>query len=125
MASYLWPAMNERIFTLQDAWTGGSYDLALELGPRDDARLSRALHALWTHPDLDGCYQHKDREPIEQPRIEASTAETRLHGVARIGTRAAVASYTVVLRLDDGIDWIHFCLPMGALGRILDVGAFP
>ncbi len=117
--------MTERIFTLQDAWTGGSYDLALELGPRDNARLGRALHALWTHADLHGCYQHMDLEPNEQPRVEVSTAETRLHGVARIGTGAAVASYTVVMRFDDGIDWLHFCLPMGSLSRIFDVGAFP
>jgi len=86
--------MTERIFTLQDAWTGGSYDLAIEPGPRDDARLSRAVNALWTHPDLVGCYQHMEREPNDQLRVDASSAETRLHGVARIGTRAAIASYT-------------------------------
>ena len=125
LAAYLDPSMTDRIFTLRDAWNGGGYDLAIELGPRNDARLSRALNAIWTHPDLAGCYEHTDREPNEQPRIEASVAATTLLGVARIGGRAGIACSTVVIRFDDGIDWIHFSLPMGALGGIFDVGAFP
>ncbi len=117
--------MTEPIFTLQNAWAGGSYDLAVEIGPRNDARLIRALHAVWTHPDLEGCYQHGDREPNQQPRVDPSLAEDRLHGIARIGSRAAIASHTVVIRFENGADWLHFCLPMGSLGRIFDVGAFP
>lgn len=117
----------ELVFTAEGAWEGGSYDLALELGPHDDERLTRALRALWTYPDLDGCYLHADREPHEQARTEvgAQALETRLHGIARIRSSAAIACESVVIRHDEGVDWIHFCLPMGSLGRGFDVGAFP
>lgn len=119
--------MTTPIFTRDDAWSGGSYDLAIELGPRDDARLRRALQALWSGPDLDGCYESADREPQEQPRLGVGTLplETPLHGIARIGDRAPVACRTVIVRFDDGSDWIHVCLPLGSLGHILEVGAFP
>jgi hypothetical protein len=62
--------MTERIFTRQDSWTGGSYDLAIELGARDDERLSLTLDALWSFPGLDGCYEFFDREPHQQARVE-------------------------------------------------------
>jgi hypothetical protein len=39
--------MAERLFTADDAWSGGFYELALELGPRSDDRLRAALVALW------------------------------------------------------------------------------
>jgi hypothetical protein len=37
-------------------WTDGFYELAIELGPRDDARLERGLASIWRHaarrPDI-------------------------------------------------------------------------
>jgi hypothetical protein len=119
--------MTSRVFTRDDAWSGGSYDLAIELGPRDDARLTRALEALWSCTDLDGCYEFADREPHEQLRVNvgAFSLETPLHGIARIGSRAQIACRTVVVRFDDGADWIYVSLPLGSLGHIFEVGAFP
>jgi hypothetical protein len=118
--------MNELIFTHQGAWDGGSYDLGIELGPRDDSRLRETLRALWSHKDLVGCYRLRDVEPHDQTRIEGQAAafETPLHGVVRIGTKDPVACRTVVVRFDDG-DWIDFCLPLGSLRQAFDVGAFP
>ena len=117
----------EPIFSRRDAWAGGSYDLAIKLGARDDARVRRALEALWSAVDVDGCYQHQDLEPEQQPRIGvgALPLDAALHGVAHLGARPPIPCRTVIVQLDDGEDWIYFCLPMGSLARIVDVGAFP
>jgi hypothetical protein len=115
------------LFTRDDAWAGGSYDLAIKLGARDDARANRALEALWSAADLDGCYEYRELEPEQQPRIRvgALPLEAPLHGIARIGARQPLPCRTVAIQFDDGEDWIYVCLPMGSLGRIFDVGAFP
>jgi hypothetical protein len=60
--------MGEKLFTADEAWNGGFYELALEVGARSDDRLRAALKALWSHPDLDGCYLDRGREPSDQPR---------------------------------------------------------
>ena len=112
-------------FTPAEVWHGGSYDLGIELGPHDDVRLAQALGVVWTI--LDGCYEHRDREPHEQPRVEVGTLplDTTLHGFARIAALTPIACRTQVLRFDEGTDWIYVSLPIGGLERVLDVGAFP
>lgn len=117
-----------QIFTRPDAWTGGSYELAVDLGPVDDTRLEKALVAIWSHADVDGCYLELDREPAEQARVRPSRdrdLQTCLRGIARLGTLAPVACSTVVVREDGGPDWLYFGLPLGSLGAVLPVGAFP
>lgn len=119
--------MLRKIFTQADTWTGGSYDLGIELGPRNDLSLRRAVDALWSHPDLEGCYLFPDVEPGLQTRIEASavSVEQVLHGVARVGKAAPLACRTIVVRFDGGSDWVYFSFPIGSLSHVYDVGAYP
>lgn len=117
-----------RLFTRPDAWTGGSYELAVDLGPVDDARLEKALVTIWAHADVDGCYLELDREPAEQARVRPSRdrdLQACLRGIARPGTLAPVACSTVVVREDGGSDWLYFGLSLGSLGAVLPVDPFP
>lgn len=117
-----------RIFTRPDAWTGGSYELAIDLGRVDDTQLEKALVTIWSHADVDGCYLDLDREPAEQARVRPGREhdlETCLRGVARLGALAPIACSTVVVREDGGSDWLYYGLPLGSLGAVLPVGAFP
>ena len=50
-------------FTDAENWSGGFYELALEIGDRDDERLQRALTALWRAAAVTGCYGGRDQEP--------------------------------------------------------------
>ena len=116
------------IFTHLDAWAGGSYELRVLLGSANDARLEHALVALWAHSALDGCYLDRTREPPEQPRLAPGKhvgLESTLLGVATLEESEAIACSTHVVREDGGSDWIYLAIPMGSLGRILPVGAFP
>ena len=120
-------AVSTPLFTKSGAWHGGSYDLAIELGSSDDARLVQILQAIWSSPYLDGCYLSSDREPHEQLRtpVSATTPCTRLYGVARIGERPPVPCSTMVVRTEGASDWIFFYLPIGSLASVFPVGAFP
>lgn len=123
-------------FVIRENWSGGHYGLDLELGPRHapdaDAKLRRALAALWAHPDLDGCYLHHLTPPEDQPRVDPVPRDIdepgRLHGLATLptGVRVVCGSVAIRHRGEDGPDWLCFYLPSGALGAADGrVGAYP
>ena len=71
------------LFTPDGAWFGGFYELALEVGARSDDRLRAALAAVWSHPDLDGCYIDRGREynVILQGREDMRATNTDLTNI--------------------------------------------
>src|SRR5215472_11193664 len=105
--------MGEKLFTADEAWTGGFYELALEVGPRSDDRLRAALEALWSHPDLDGCYLDRGCEPADQPRKQPDLESESLLGVAQLPNCSRVACGS--FRLREYSDWLDFYLPIGSL----------
>lgn len=120
--------MSGPLFTADDVWFGGLYELALELGPRSDDRLRNALRSLWSHPDLRGCFLDRNKEPDDQSQVSPDCIEdgTHLQGVARLPNGASVACGSCVIReVDDGSDWLDFYLPMGSLSTAYPVGGFP
>jgi len=108
------------IFTHPDVWSGGYYELAIQLA---SGALPRAITALWSFADLDGCYAHRDIEPHVQLRI-APSAQHDLFGLARIAA-AHVACRSLVIRDESDHDWLHFMLPLGSLKRAFPIGAYP
>jgi len=58
--------MDEQLFRADDAWFGGFYELAIEVGPRSDDRLGAALSTLWKYPNLRGCFLDRSREPSDR-----------------------------------------------------------
>lgn len=115
------------IFT-PDPWCGGFYELALEYTSGAPGEVVDGLQRLWMFTELDGCYLDRDREPEDQDRVSFPAAlqiEGHLQGVARFTDGARVACGTYVLRDMEGSDWLVFYLPIGSLGRVFPVGAFP
>jgi hypothetical protein len=116
------------IFT-QEMWGGGFYELALEYGHSSKASLAEALQALWTRPDLQGCYLHADEDPSRQPRVapDLGVLESgeHLRGVATLPNGIQVACGTYLVREQAGEAWIGLYLPMGALATAYNVGGFP
>jgi hypothetical protein len=117
----------QRRFTAPDAWTGGFYELKIRLGAPSDERISQALTSVWESSLLEGPYCERHKEPADQPRI--SPTEDHLYGVAHISGRCLPFS-TFVLREEDQhgnrhADFLYLCLPLGGLGTIYSVGAYP
>jgi hypothetical protein len=111
-------------------WTGGFYELAMELGPTDDDRLGRALTALWAAAGVEGCYGSQWHEPEAQESVPLTVASLvefgHLHGHVVLPSGTRIVCGAVAVREDDGPDWLDFYLPLGALGASDPrVGGYP
>jgi len=116
------------VFTDDEIWTGGFYELALEYPSGTDAHLLNALTELWHAPDIVGCYLKRDVEPEAQPRLEFEASMLscgHVQGVATLPNGTRVACGSCCVRDDDGSDWLVFYFPMSALGHAFPVGGFP
>jgi len=122
------------MFTEPDTWAGGGFELVLELGPRDDARLGDAVAALWEHPTLTGCFLKMTVEPSRQDRVapDSQPLRSHLYGVAATPAGGEVACVSYPIRFDDGVewpyldvDWLYLSIPMCSLGTAYPVGAYP
>ena len=120
------PAM----FTDDANWTGGFYELALEVGDASDERLQLALSALWRAAGIEGCYRFLDREPGEQDEIACTVASLtesgHLRGTVRLPSGHRIVCGCVAFRGDGDPDWLDFYLPLEALCRVDQrIGGFP
>jgi len=118
--------VTEPIFTHPDAWFGGFYTLAINLGERSDEHSRAALNALPSYPLLNGWYKERNREPHEQPRIVQSKAIADHHlGVLNLSSGNKLACGCFVFQMEYEPDWLEFFLPLGSIGRFYSTGAFP
>ncbi|MFI0738545.1 hypothetical protein ACH4PU_10680 [Streptomyces sp. NPDC021100] len=109
-------------FRDQANWSDGFYELAIEVGSSDNARIQAVLSALWSAADVHGCFGRKDREPEEQdpvPCTVESLAEFgNLYGQVRLPTgRPAVCGCVAIRGGDENSDWLDFYVPVGALDK--------
>ncbi|MFF7559841.1 hypothetical protein OIE43_02590 [Streptomyces pseudovenezuelae] len=107
-------------FRDQTNWSGGYYELAIEVGASDDARIQAVLSALWSAADVQGCFGRRDREPEEQDPVPCTvgslTEFVHLRGQVRLPTGQLVVCGCVAIRGDDeSSDWLDFYVPLGAL----------
>lgn len=113
----------------QEAWSGGFYELAIEYEHASTDVFDAALKAIWTFPDLQGCYARSDEPPPNQPRVAPDLAKLEntghLYGVAKLPSGAEVSCGTFVVREEGGSSWLGFYLPLGGLGAVYDIGAYP
>jgi hypothetical protein len=118
------------VFTPDDVWHGGFYELSIELGDRSDDRINYAVRTLWENPALTGCYLRRDIEPKAQnlvkPPMVTDEDWCHIYGIADLEDRnMRLACGSFVVRETDGPDWLDFYFPMGALGRLFPVSGFP
>ncbi|MEU4531230.1 hypothetical protein AB0F49_23695 [Micromonospora ureilytica] len=105
-------------------WTGGFYELILILGAADDARLDRAVAALWRAADVGECRVGADLVEVTAG-ADAFAVDGHLRGALTLpsGGRVVCGSYTTRC---EGIDSLELYLPLGALARVdKRIGGFP
>lgn len=107
---------------LNDAenWHGGFYELAIELGPREDERLESTLRSVWDLIGVEDCHVRTQLDPPQHEPAEVSLAAleaNHLHGVVRLPSGRRVVCGAIAVREDDGPDWLDFVLPLGSLSR--------
>ena len=71
----------------------------------------------------------KSREVGAQRRLDPESdiipIEGHLNGIITLPNETRVNCLTVVTRLDHGMDWVLFAIPMGGLGYGYEVGGYP
>jgi hypothetical protein len=116
-------------------WSGGFYELSIKLKPRDDERLANALLALWRVAGVTGCYAPSPAASKEANLVshlpvtlgsDGFGDHGHLRGVVGLPSGVQVVCGAVAVRLDEGVDWLDFYVPLGALGEIDPrIGGFP
>jgi len=113
----------------EETWTGGFYELALEYEHASREILEAALKAMWNFPDLRGCYLRPDESPSRQTRVAPDLAALesngQLYGAARLPGGAEVACGAFLVQEEDDNAWLGFYVPLGALAKVFNVGAYP
>jgi hypothetical protein len=115
----------ESVFTFPDAWSGGYYELALELHGKAAEDRASIIQAIWSHPSLAGCYVYREREPHAQARLEPTDASEQSLGIATLPSGAQTACGVLTVLEENGPDWVVFYVPLGSLGRHYNIGAYP
>ncbi|SEF15794.1 hypothetical protein SAMN04488561_5081 [Jiangella alba] len=100
-------------------WLGGAYELAVELGERDDARLEAALTTLWAAAEVAGCHAAGRDDPGTWTDAPCSAAELQRHGrlagLVTLPRQRTVVCGARAVRQVSGTDWLVFFIPVGAL----------
>lgn len=112
----------------EDAWTGGDYDLSVDLGRRSDEDLDAAIRALWAHPALYGVW----RDPLgpwdESSRVPAGLPDHQASGCAGVATLPdghRVVCRTYVCRFEPSPDVLGFSIPITSLRGVDHLGSYP
>ena len=113
------------VFTKDDPWIGGFFELCMQFERLTPGLQFKAQAALWSHESLQGVYLQRDIDPSEQPRVDPATVADPCYGVATTPNRTYVASASFWLEVDDEGAWLRLALPMQSLGQAYSVGAYP
>jgi hypothetical protein len=112
------------MFTEPDAWTGGSIDLLCLFRGGTSASKAEINHAVWSWPHLVGPFESSGVEPDAQGSTNPASDNAR-YGVATLpGMIGRAAFHVTYVEDSDGL-WLYAGVPLGSLGRVLPVGAFP
>jgi hypothetical protein len=105
-------------------WTGGFYELSLDLGATDDVRLDRAVRSLWRAAGVRECRAGSGSVHVE-PTAGALAEYGHLRGTLSLPTGDRVVCGVFSSRYD-GADNLELYLPLGALVRVdRRMGGYP
>jgi hypothetical protein len=128
MSRYHSLGINMKLFTQKDAWSGGYYELSIELPDTSNKTVEKALTVLWGIPCLDGCYLDSEIEPENQSRLPTSEyiKSKNLFGIANFpNSKFSCCQSSWMIYEDDNECWIYLNLPLSSLGNVYPVGAYP
>jgi hypothetical protein len=116
----------QKLFTIDDTWSGGFYELVFQL--HESTTPQKALSVLWSHPDLEGWYSDRNREPGElEKAVPADFAyESHWYGIATLPSQKRCTAGSFWGKYTDIAGaWLTIYLPLGSLGRVYSIGAYP
>jgi hypothetical protein len=110
-------SIKQSLYLDKHSWGGGYYELAIEYSPGgNDEQVERALNALWSSPQLQGPWLHK--EDLGQPPVQISAESERLYGTLSLPENKIVGCETFTIREEDGSDWLNLSVPTAMLASL-------
>ncbi|ULH18351.1 hypothetical protein MF271_23115 (plasmid) [Deinococcus sp. KNUC1210] len=111
------------LFTSSDSWLGEYFELALDLGPKDDDKLRAAWNTLWSSERLNGIYLHHQAEPEDQEKEAAESFvldnhSAHVYAVAKVSSDISVPAHVIIVREEAGNDWLYVSFPSEIIGEI-------
>jgi hypothetical protein len=124
---------DKNLFTAENVWKGGFYELFILPRTNSHEEACALLKAPWSCPFLDGCYPRRDCEPATQTRVQPCETDNNpehLYGLATLSNGKVIAcgsySSNYAVEADSPLAYrAGFYLPMGALSTAYPVGAYP
>ncbi len=114
---------DKKIFTPQELWYGGFYELAIELGDAgDDQKIACALAEVWSQPRIAGPFEKCDIEPYEQKPTRILLEPRHYYGTIECVPLHPVCCGTCMIQEDaesEGSSWLILYIPYEALHRII------
>jgi hypothetical protein len=121
--------MTKQYFTKENIWSGGFYELSIEVGINADEQMRAVLQAICSYPKFEGFYLDLSKEPSEQeltPSTQIIVEEgLQLYGLALMPNGCRIVCGVFIVREESGLDWVNFYIPMKALGEAYNVGGYP
>jgi hypothetical protein len=115
----------QKLFTNDHTWSGGFYEIVFRLDESEDPQ--QALSSLWSHPQLEGCYSDRNREPGQQEKVSpvGSGDQHHWYGLATLPSQEQCAAGSLWTHFENTGTWLTFYIPLGSLGKAYPIGAFP
>lgn len=118
--------MGEPIFTAPSAWLNGYYKLAINLEQRSDDHARAAMAALLSYSKLDAWYLDRDKEPQNQPRVDASgRVEDHRFGVLTLPNERKLPCGCYIFHLEYEPDWLEFFIPLASIDKVYPTRSYP
>lgn len=118
--------MAEPVFTAPHAWLDGYYTLVLNLEQRSDEHARAAMSALLSYPKLEAWYLDRNKEPQDQPRVDASgPVKDHRFGVLTLPDGNKLPCGCYIFHMDYEPDWLELFIPLASISKIYPTGSFP
>jgi hypothetical protein len=112
------------MFSEPGSWDGGSIELLCLFRSPSVPSASEVHAAVWTWPQLSGPFMSSKLEPSEQAMCDPKDLKAT-YGVASLPGQIGQAAFQTTFVEDSDGTWLYAGVPLGSLGRLLPVGAFP
>lgn len=110
--------------TVDDEWAGGYFEIEIYLGEISVHTAKEFADAFWKYQYLNGPFEERSLETFSPLQLTEDGADG--YGKATIPDGGEILCHHSMIYFADDRNWIsQFGLPMGSLGAVYDVGAYP
>ena len=115
------------LFTKDGAWYGGNIGIHLHCSVQSRRKARRLFSALWSLPEVRGCFLNNELEPEDQKRVSPSHVRINrnCYGYVDFQEGKKVCCYGMLIDYGKGDYWASMWFPIGSINSIYDTQGYP